>query len=96
MTLAMFVMLLTFGSAAAVILTEAIKVASYDKFSANLIALIVSITVGCIGTICFYILKDIPFNIDNIICMAFMTLCIWVGSMVGYDKVMQLVKQLGK
>lgn len=96
MTLTMFVLLLTFGSGAAVILTEAIKVASDDKFSANLIALIVSISVGCIGTICFYILEDIAFNLDNIICMVFMTVCIWVGSMVGYDKVIQLIKQIGK
>ena len=39
-------------------------------------------------------LMDIPWTVNNIICLILMTVCVWIGSMIGYDKVAQLLKQI--
>lgn len=36
----------------------------------------------------------IEWSVNNIICLALMVVSIWVGSMIGYDKVKQLLEQL--
>ena len=78
-------------------LTEAIKKAYSNagkEYSANLVALINAIVVGCGGTAVLYMLQAIPWTVNNIICMLLMGVAVWVASMIGYDKVLQLLKQL--
>ena len=41
-----------------------------------------------------YMLQAIPWTVNNIICMLLMGVAVWVASMIGYDKVLQLLKQL--
>lgn len=97
MTVNLFVVLVIALCAVSSLLTEAIK-KLYDnagrKYSANLIALIDAIVVGCGGTSCVYLLMSIPFSTNNIVCIAMMAIVVWIGSMIGYDKVIQLVKQI--
>lgn len=93
MTIQLFIFLFTIGSAVSSIFTEALKKALKD-ISSNIIALINACVVGILGTFSAYILMGIEFTLPNVICIALMTLCIWVGSMVSYDKVMQTLAQI--
>lgn len=97
MTVALFITILTCASTATGLLTEAIKKAyenAEKKYSANVIALINAIVLGCGGTACSYLLLGIEWTPNNIICLVLMALCVWIGSMIGYDKIIQLVKQI--
>lgn len=97
MTLTLFITILTLGATATSLLTEAIKKAysnAKKEYSSNAIALINAIVIGCGGTAVIYILSDIPWTINNIICMILMAICVWIGAMIGYDKIIQLIKQM--
>ena len=97
MTITLFISILTIGAAITTLLTEAIKKA-YDNakkpYSANIIALINAIIVGAGGTAVTYMLSGVDWTTNNIICMALMVLSVWMGSMLGFDKVLQLVNQV--
>ena len=93
MTFNMFIAFLSIGSLVSSLLTEAVK-KSFQNIATNVIALINAVVVGLVGTIIEYILFGIELNLKNIICIALMMLCMWMGSMVGYDKVMQTILQI--
>lgn len=98
MTVALFVSMLTVGAAASALLTQAIKqfyTNAKKEYSSNVIALINSVVIGCGGTAVTYMLMGVKWTVNNIICMILMGICVWVGSMIGYDKIVQLVKQIG-
>ena len=97
MTVQLFLVMFTIGSTISSLLTEAIKnvfISKEKEASPNVIAAVNSIVVGVLGTMAYYIIKGIEFNLANIVCMFLMTAAIWVASMVGYDKVMQLIDQI--
>lgn len=93
MTIEIFLFLFTIGSLISSLLTEAIKKMDLN-LSVNIIALIDAIVVGFLGTIAFYLIMGIVWTPTNIVCIFLMTFCIWIGSMIGYDKVMQTIAQL--
>lgn len=98
MTVTLFITIVTLGAAVSSLLTEAIKKAynnAEKEHSANVIALINAVVVGGIGTAVVYMLRGIPWTINNIICLILMILVVWIGSMIGYDKIIQLLKQIG-
>lgn len=96
MTITLFVSILTAGAVIAGLLTEAVK-KFYEnnkkEYSSNMIALINAIVVGGGGTAVTYMLIGVGWTVNNIICLLLMAVCVWVGSMIGYDKVLQLIKQ---
>lgn len=92
MTITLFLSLFTLGSMVSSLLTEAVKKAT--DISSNLIALINAFVVGLAGTSAAYALMGVPFNLQNTICIILMTVCIWIGSMIGYDKVIQTISQI--
>ena len=97
MTVTLFISLFTFGSVLCGLVTEAIKAAykNADKeYSANVIALIDALIVGGVGTATAYMLMDIPWTVNNIICLLLMIVAIWLGAMVGFDKVLQTIEQI--
>ena len=97
MTITLFISILTVGAAITTLLTEAIKKAyenAKKPYSANIIALINAVIVGAGGTAVTYMLSGIDWTTNNIICMVLMVLSVWMGSMLGFDKVLQLVNQL--
>ena len=100
MTMTLFIALFTIlAGAVSSLITEAVKkwYANAEKpYSANIIALVVSVVSGGLGTAVYYTLKGIPWTINNIICLLLMIVAIWVTAMVGYDKVKQLLDQIGK
>lgn len=97
MTITLFISILTIGAAVTALLTEAIKKA-YDNakkpYSANMIALIDAIVVGCGGTAVVYMLMNIPWTVNNVICLILMGTAVWIGATIGFDKVKQLVEQI--
>ena len=93
MTIELFIYLFTIGSTVASLLTQAIKKA-YPDVSSNILALFSASVVGAIGTVFAYILIGVAFSVQNIICIVLMAVCIWIGSMLGYDKVLQTIRQL--
>ena len=93
MTIQLFIFLFTVGSLVSSLLTEALKKAC-KEISTNMIALINSLLVGILGTSAAYILMGVQWSLVNIVCIVLMAFCIWVGSMVGYDKVMQTIAQI--
>lgn len=97
MSTTLFTILITALSAVNMALTEAIKKALDTKgkdYSSNILALISAVLSGCGGTAVVYLLLGIPFTAINILCLVLMGAVVWVGSMIGYDKVKQLVEQL--
>ena len=92
MTIELFIFLFTVGSAAASLITEALK-KSFDKLPSNFLALASSFLVGIGGSAIAYVLMDIPGTPKNIVCVILMPFCIWVSAMCGYDKIMQLIAQ---
>lgn len=93
MTIEIFLFLFTIGSLISSLLTEAIKKMDLNM-SVNIIAFIDAMVVGFLGTIAFYLIVGIVWTPTNIVCIFLMTFCIWIGSMIGYDKVMQTIAQL--
>lgn len=97
MTVTLFVSILTIGASLSVLLTEAIK-KYYEnakkEYSSNVVALVNSVVVGGLGTAVVYMLIGIPWTINNIVCIVCMVFTVWVGSMIGYDKIIQLLKQI--
>lgn len=97
MTVTMFILLMTICSAVSSLLTEGVKnwITNAGKnYSSNLIAMINAIIVGCGGTAIAYVLMGIAFTLSNILCLVLMAAAVWLGSMVGYDKVIQLIAQI--
>lgn len=97
MTVTLFITMLTIGAGVTSLLTEAIKKAYSNagkEYSANMIALINAIVVGCGGTAILYMLTSIPWTVNNIICLFLMGIAVWIASMIGYDKIIQLLQQI--
>ena len=97
MSITLFITILTIGGMVTALLTEAIKkmYANMNKqYSANIIALVNAVVVGCGGTSVVYMLMNIPWTVNNIICMVLMTVAVWIASMLGFDKVIQTINQI--
>ena len=97
MTFTLFMTLLTSFALIVSLITEALKT-MFKKlevgYSANVLVLIVSLCVGAGGTVIVYMYLGIAFTTLNILCIALMALAVWVGAMVGYDKVLQMIEQI--
>ena len=97
MTIALFITLLVILSVAVSLFTEAVKKFLDEtgaKYSSNLVVLILSIIVGVGGTALMYLFVGIAFTVANVLCMILMAVAVWVGAMVGYDKVLQMIEQV--
>ena len=97
MTITLFISMFTFGSLICALVTEAVKKAfenAHKEASANVLALVDAIVVGGLGTCVAYVLMGIPWTVNNIICVCLMVVCVWVGAMIGFDKVKQMLAQL--
>lgn len=97
MTVTLFITFLTAAAAVNSLLTEAVKKAYENagrKYSANVIALINAAVIGGLGMAAVYMLMGISWTVNNIICLVIMAVAVWIGSMIGYDKIIQLLKQI--
>ena len=96
MTTTTFLMLLSAFSVLSGLVTEGIKKLISDKanMSYNIIALVVALVIGGVGSAVYYQLNAIPFNLDNIIYLVLMGLASGLCSMVGFDKIKQAIEQI--
>lgn len=97
MTVQTFLILLSAFSLIVGLVTQALKKLLDDlgaSYSSNVVAVAVSAVIGVGGTAIYYIIAGITFNAVNIICMLLMGAATAVGAMVGYDKVIQTIKQI--
>ena len=95
MTVEMFLTLLVFFSTSTSLATEALKKVLNDKVPYNILVLIVAMMIGCLGTGIYYTLNDIRIDTINMIYLILMGIANWIGAMVGYDKIKQLINQIG-
>ena len=65
------------------------------KYSSNILAMIVSVVLTIIVSICYIIYTAIPVTPQVVITTIALTFLSFLTSTVGYDKVMQMLKQLG-
>ena len=91
-----FLILLFSFSTISGLITEAVKKIGSDKknLSYNLIALCVSLIVGCAGTAIYYQLNGMGFDTNNIVYMILLGLASGLCSMLGYDKIKQSIIQI--
>ena len=96
MTTTTFLMLLSSFSVLSGLVTEGIKKLISDKanMSYNIIALVVALVIGGVGSAVYYQLNAIPFNLNNIIYLVLMGLASGLCSMVSYDKLKQCIEQI--
>ena len=79
------------------LITEGIKnlVKDRENLPTNIVAIIVGLLVGGVGTGFYYVLNDITFNSYNIVYLIIMGFANGLCAMVGYDKFMQTLQQCG-
>lgn len=97
MTVEMFLILLTILSLVTSLCTEGVKkflTVQKINYAANIVVLVVSVIVGGLGTIVFYLYNGIAWTALNIICILLMIIANWLGAMLGYDKIMQAISQI--
>lgn len=97
MSVQSFLILLTILSTVTSLFTEGIKKyldSINKKYVSNILVLAVSVLVGGIGTVIFYLFNDYAWTSLNIICIFLMICANWLGAMLGYDKVKQTILQM--
>lgn len=96
MTVSLFISIFVGGGLVTMLLTQSIKQFYYNRgsqASPNVIALINAIVVGGGGTAFVYMLTGIPWTVNNILILLAMTLLVWMGSMLGYSKILETFQQ---
>ena len=97
MTITTFIGLVAVFSVITSLCTEACKKILDEirvTYASNILVCIIAAIVGVLGTCAYYILFSVEFNAANIVCILLMSLTTAVGSMVGYDKVIQTIRQI--
>jgi len=99
MNIELFLILLTIMSVFTSLMTEYIKKMldeANKTYSCNILVSIISVITVIVSMVLFYIIKQVPFTIINVIYIFAMVIANTVGSTVGYDKVKQTIEQLHK
>lgn len=60
----------------------------------NILALIVAMVIGIIGTFVYLLINNYPIDLNGLVTAIIMGLLSALSSMIGYDKVKQLIEQL--
>lgn len=96
MSVSLFIALFVGGGLMNILLTQAVKQFYYNRqqnASPNVIALINAIVVGGGGTAFAYMLLGVAWTVNNLLCLAAMMLLVWMGSMIGYSKILETYRQ---
>ena len=96
MSVSLFIALFVGGGLVNILLTQSIKQFYYNRnesASPNLIALVSALVVGGGGTAVAYMLRGVAWTVNNILCMLAMMLFVWMGSMIGYSKILETYRQ---
>ena len=93
MTLTLFITLVTMLSLVSSLITQAIK-KSFNVTKPTLVVAIIAAVTGWGGGAMAYSLMGVPYNSSNIICLVLLAPTIWLMATLGYDKVMEVIKQI--
>ena len=96
MSVSLFIALFVGGGVVNILLTQSIKQFYYNRnesASPNLIALVSALVIGGGGTAFAYMLLGVAWTVNNILCMLAMMLFVWMGSMIGYSKILETYRQ---
>jgi uncharacterized protein (DUF697 family) len=94
MTPTLFILLFAILTIVSGLITQALKKAYSNSIATNVLALIDALFTGVGGTVTAYILMGIPFTPINCLCIGLLTIAVWLGSMIGFDKVKQSIDQI--
>lgn len=93
MTLTLFITLVTILSTISSLITQAIKKIT-NTLKPTIVVAIVSAVCGWAGGAMAYILMGVPFDASSIVCLILLAPTIFLTATLGYDKVMEIIKQL--
>ena len=97
MTIDLFcVLLIAFGTANTAI-TEVVKKLLETinvEIRSGIVAIICGGIVGVVGTLSYYFINGIPITTPNIAFAIIECLCVIIGSQVGYDKIVVIIKDI--
>lgn len=96
MSVSLFIAIFVGGGVVNILLTQSIKQFYYNRnesASPNVIALVSALVVGGGGTAFAYMLLGVAWTVNNILCMLAMMLFVWMGSMIGYSKILETYRQ---
>lgn len=96
MSVSLFVSIFVGGGLITMLLTQSIKQFYYNRnseASPNLIALVNALVIGGGGTAFVYMLLGIDWSVNNILCLIAMIFFVWMGSMLGYSKILETFQQ---
>lgn len=93
MNVEMFVTLLFAFSTVTSLLTEASK-KFIKKTPIDIVVLIIATIIGCGGMVCYYTLNDLIIGSKDVIFIILMVLANALTAMLGYDKVIEAIKQI--
>lgn len=94
MTLTLFIVLVTILSLVNSLITEALK-KTMNITKPTLVVAILSAVTGLGGGLAAYILMGIAFTASSITCLILLIPTIWLTATLGYDKVMEVITQIG-
>lgn len=91
-------MLLAVTSALTTLATEAVKkmIPESKQYSKNILAGIVAIVIGAAVSVGYCVLTKTPATSEVIVYAICLVAMSWLCAMIGYDKVMQTITQVGK
>lgn len=98
MTFEVFLTLLLVVSTLTSLVVEALKkfLGENKKYSSNMLAGLVAIVLSVAVGICYFILFEVAFSAQFVIYIVALVLIGWICSMLGYDKVVQILTQIKK
>lgn len=94
MSTQLFLTLLLGVSVLVSLTVEALKKILNDRVSSNLIVGIVSVVISTVVGIFYYMLTDMVFDPKLIVYLVALIFISWLCAMLGYDKVVQTLKQI--
>ena len=93
MTLTLFISLVTSLSLISSLFTEALK-KTINVTKPTLVVAIIAALTGWGGGAISYSLMGIAYTPSNIICLTLLAPTIWLMATLGYDKVLEVIKQV--
>ena len=96
MTVTFFITMLTVFALVISLLTEAIKKATQNTLSNNILVAIIAAVVGWGGGAAVYVIFGLAWTASNIVALILLAPACWLGAMLGYDKVIQTIEQIVK
>jgi uncharacterized protein (DUF697 family) len=94
MTPTLFIILFSILTIISGLITQALKKATQNSLATNLLALIDAVVTGVGGSIVAYIIMGIEFSPINVMYIIILTVAVWLGSMLGFDKIKQSIEQV--